>query len=375
MKFVDEFRDGESVARIVNAIMRIATRPWTIMEICGGQTHAIVKYGLDQLLPDTLTLIHGPGCPVCVTPAAMIDKAIDIAHQPGVIVASFGDMMRVPGSRTSLIAARALGAQVRLVYSPMDAVDLARRHQKQQIVFFAVGFETTAPATAMAAYLAKRDKLANFSMLVSHVLVPPAMEAILSSPANRVQGFLAAGHVCTVMGIAAYKPISARFGVPIVVTGFEPVDILQGIHMCLRQLEAGRHQVENQYARAVRSDGNPSARERMEEVFQIVPRNWRGIGEIPASGYGLSDAYADLDAERRFGPAVAREAAPSECISGAVLTGAKRPIDCPAFGTRCTPDRPIGAPMVSSEGACAAYYRYPVRSMAEPRQNVGHQAS
>ncbi len=365
MKFVDEYRDPGAARDCAAAIERIVTREWTLMEICGGQTHAIVKFGIDQLLPPRVNLVHGPGCPVCVTPVGVIDKAIEIAAHSGVILASFGDMARVPGSTTSLLAAKAEGADLRLVYSPLEAVEIARANPAREVVFFAVGFETTAPATAMAAYRARADKLENFSLLVAHVLVPPAMEAILSSPENRVQGFLAAGHVCTVMGYAAYRPIARRYQVPVVVTGFEPLDILQGVYLSLRQLEAGRAEVENQYARSVRPTGNDPAQRMIREVFEVVPRRWRGIGEIPASGLGLAPAYRGLDAEVRFGCAVDREPQATPCISARVLQGIARPTDCSAFGDRCTPERPLGAPMVSSEGACAAYYRHRHRLRAE----------
>lgn len=358
MKYVDEYRDPELVRQTAEAIARTVTRSWTIMEICGGQTHAIVRHGLDRLLPEGITLVHGPGCPVCVTPVALVDKAIEVAARPGVIFATFGDMARVPGSATNLLAAKARGADLRLVYSPLDALEVARANPEREVVFFAVGFETTAPATAMAAHLARREGIGNFSLLVSHVLVPPAIEAILDAPENRVQGVLAAGHVCTVMGTEAYGPLARRYGVPVVVTGFEPLDILQGLLLCVRQLEAGRAEVENQYARAVRPSGNPSARELIGEVFQVVDRDWRGVGAIPASGLGLAPTYAPFDAERRFGPAGDRSESSAECIAGAVLRGLRKPTECPAFGTRCTPETPLGAPMVSSEGACAAYYRH-----------------
>jgi hydrogenase expression/formation protein HypD len=358
MKFVDEYRDAAVAHGYARAIARQVTRPWTIMEICGGQTHAIVKYGVDELLPPGLTLVHGPGCPVCVTPIELIDKAVEIASRPDVIFCSFGDMLRVPGTALDLLTVKARGADVRIVYSPLDALRIAREHPHAQVVFFAVGFETTAPANAMAVVQATREALGNFSVLVSHVLVPPAMEAILSAPQNRVQGFLAAGHVCTVMGYEEYEPIAARYRVPIVVTGFEPVDVLQGIAMCVAQLEAGRTEVENQYARSVRREGNRSAQQLIRDVFRVVPRKWRGVGEIPRSGLGLQEAYAECDAERRFGAAATATDADSECMSGLVLQGALKPNQCPAFGTRCTPERPLGAPMVSSEGACAAYYRY-----------------
>jgi hydrogenase expression/formation protein HypD len=358
MKFVDEYRDGGAVRRCAGALARITTRSWTLMEICGGQTHTIVKFGIDELLPPGVELVHGPGCPVCVTPVELIDKAIEIAARPGVTFCSFGDMLRVPGSVKDLLTVKAAGGDVRIVYSPLDAVNVARQNPGRQVVFFAVGFETTAPANAMAVYQAHRGGIKNFSVLVSHVLVPPAMEAILSSPSNRVQGFLAAGHVCTVMGCREYEPIARRYGVPIVVTGFEPLDILQGILMCVQQLESGRADVENQYTRSVRREGNPSARQLIREVFRIVPRKWRGIGQIPASGLGLTAAYADFDAERRFALEEQIIEEPADCISGLILQGAKKPHECPGFGGRCTPEHPLGAPMVSSEGACAAYFRY-----------------
>jgi hydrogenase expression/formation protein HypD len=369
MKFVDEYRDGETTQLVVAAIKNMLTRSWTVMEICGGQTHAIVRFGIDQLLPPEITLVHGPGCPVCVTPVGMIDKAIEIASQANVILVSFGDMARVPGTAGSLFTAKAKGADIRLVYSPMDALKLARRHPDREVIFFAVGFETTAPATAMAAYQAKREGLGNFSLLVAHVRVPPAMAAILGSPGNLVQGFLAAGHVCTVMGESEYLEIASRYRVPIVITGFEPLDILQGVHRCIRQLEAGEHQVENCYTRSVRAAGNETAQAMMREVFQIVPRSWRGVGEVAESGLGLAPDYADFDAERRFGRAQRLCDAPGPCISGAILQGLKKPHECPAFGASCTPDRPLGATMVSSEGACAAYYRY------RRRQYVGEAAT
>lgn len=358
MKFRDEYRDGAAARRFAAAIARTATRPWTLMEVCGGQTHAIVRFGIDALLPDRLTLVHGPGCPVCVTPVEYIDKAIEIAVRPGVTLCSFGDMLRVPGTEVDLLGAKSRGADVRVVYSPLDALAVARAEPSREVVFFAVGFETTAPANAMAALQARRDGLGNFSMLVSHVLVPPAMTAILEAPGNRIDGFLAAGHVCTIMGFEEYEPIAARWRVPVVVTGFEPLDILEGVYMCVRQLEEGRFEVENQYSRSVRRDGNRPAQDAMREVFRVVPRRWRGIGDIASSGLGLSDVYAGFDAERRFGAVCAGPEAVGECISGAVLRGERKPPDCPAFGTRCTPEHPLGVTMVSSEGACAAYYRY-----------------
>jgi hydrogenase expression/formation protein HypD len=328
------------------------------MEVCGGQTHAIVKFGIDTLLPKDITLIHGPGCPVCVTSLELIDKALEIASRPDVIFCSFGDMLRVPGSTTDLLSVKARGGDVRIVYSPLDAVKVAVQNPAKEVVFFGVGFETTAPATAMAVYQAAQKKIGNFSLLVSHVLVPPAMEAVLSSPRCRVKGFLAAGHVCTVMGFEEYVPIAAKYRVPIVVTGFEPLDILQGILMCVEQLENGRAEVQNQYSRCVQKEGNRPAQQLIREVFQIVPRKWRGVGEIPKSGLGLADAYAGFDAERRFGVASHHVDEPAECLSGQVLQGFIKPHECPAFGSRCTPEHPLGATMVSSEGACAAYYRY-----------------
>lgn len=358
MKYRDEYRDPEAAQRLASSIAETVTRDWTIMEVCGGQTHAIVRYGIDQLLPDRVSLVHGPGCPVCVTPVEYIDKGIDIAATPNTIFCSFGDMLRVPGTSCDLFAAKSRGADVRIVYSPMDALQLARDNPDREVVFFAVGFETTAPANAMTVYRARQEGIGNFSVLVSHVLVPPAIEAILSSASNRVNGFLAAGHVCTIMGWEEYIPLAEKYNVPIVVTGFEPLDILEGAYLCLRQLEAGQAGVENQYSRAVRREGNPSAQAIMRDVYTIISRRWRGIGDIPKSGLGLSPDYADFDAEKRFGEAVPETEATSECISGAILRGDKKPPDCPAFAGRCTPERPLGVTMVSSEGACAAYYRY-----------------
>ncbi len=361
MRFIDEYRDGHAARTLAEAIRRTVTRPWTLMEVCGGQTHAIVRFGLAELLPPQINLVHGPGCPVCVTPLEQIDKALVLAARPDVIFCSFGDMLRVPGSTTDLLAVKAAGGDVRSVYSPLDAVKIARDNPAKQIIFFAVGFETTAPANAMAVWQAVQQKLDNFSVLVSHVLVPPAMEAILSSPNNRVQGFLAAGHVCAIMGYAEYPPIAEKYRVPIVVTGFEPLDILHGILLCVRQLEEGRAEVENQYTRAVAEGGNLPAQQLVAKVFQVVPRKWRGIGEIPQSGLGLAPAYAHFDAETRFNVADRPVEESPDCISGQILQGVKKPFDCPAFGTRCTPDKPLGATMVSSEGACAAYFRYGTR--------------
>jgi hydrogenase expression/formation protein HypD len=358
VKYLDEYRDGELAQKIAREVHRVTTRPWSIMEVCGGQTHAIVKFGIDELLPKNITLIHGPGCPVCVTPLEIIEKALDIAARPNVIFTSFGDMLRVPGSTTDLLSVKARGGDVRIVYSPLDAVKLAEQTPAREIVFFGVGFETTAPATAMAVFQAAQKGLKNFSMLISHVLVPPAMEALLSSPNCRVQGFLAAGHVCTVMGFEEYFPVATKYHVPIVVTGFEPLDILQGILMVVQQLESGRAEVENQYVRSVRREGNQPAQKLIREVFRVIPRKWRGLGEIPRSGLGLCEAYADFDAERKFGVAEHQVEEPAECISGLVLQGLKKPHECSAFGAKCTPEHPLGATMVSSEGACAAYYRY-----------------
>lgn len=358
MKYVDEYRDAQAVETLVRALRGAVTRPWTLMEVCGGQTHAILKSGLDGLLPAEVTLVHGPGCPVCVTPIELIDRAVELALRREVTFTSFGDMLRVPGSRRSLFDAKAEGADVRIVYSPLDAVKLARENPARQVVFFAVGFETTAPANAMAVAQASRMGVENFSVLVAHVLAPPAIRAILEAPECRVQAFLAPGHVCTVEGYEDYEPIAERYGVPIVVTGFEPVDILDGILMGVRQLEAGRAEVENQYVRAVRREGNAAARRLVREIFEVGPRVWRGIGEIAGSGLRLREAYYALDAERRFALDTGPVAEPEECISGEVLRGLKRPHECAAFGTKCTPERPLGAPMVSSEGACAAYYLY-----------------
>lgn len=358
MKYIDEYRDKEASLKYSALIKDITTRQWNIMEVCGGQTHAIVKFGIDELLPKEINLIHGPGCPVCVTSLELIDKAIEIASHPDVIFCSFGDMLRVPGSKKDLLQVKAEGGDVRILYSPIDAVKIAQDNPTKEVVFFAVGFETTAPANAMSVYRAKELGVKNFSILVSHVLVPPAMEAILSSKQNRVQGFLAAGHVCAVMGYNEYFPIAEKYNVPIVVTGFEPVDILQGIYMCVKQLEAGKHEVENQYARAVKQEGNIPAQNIVQKVFKIGTRKWRGIGEIPDSGLVLQNDYTEYDASLKFGLAELKVEEPKECISGIILQGIKKPNECEAFGTLCTPEHPLGATMVSSEGACAAYYRY-----------------
>jgi hydrogenase expression/formation protein HypD len=358
MKFVDEYRNSKEAGQLADAIRRLTTRPWTLMEICGGQTHSIAKYSLQDLLPEEISLLHGPGCPVCVTPITLIDKAIHIAGIPNVIFCSFGDMLRVPGSKADLFTVKSKGGDLRIVYSPMDALKIARDNPDKEIVFFAIGFETTAPANAMAIYQAKSDGIKNISFLISQVIVPPAIRSILQSPENRVQGFLAAGHVCTIMGYQEYEPIAEEYQIPIVVTGFEPLDILQGIYLCIKQLEEGRADVENQYSRSVREGGNLPAQKIIQEVFQIIPREWRGIGEIAQSGLGLRDAYAGFDAEKKFPCTVHGEERSAECISGLVLQGIKKPKDCEAFGKSCTPESPLGATMVSTEGACAAYYRY-----------------
>ncbi len=358
MKYLSEYRDPALARRLVARIRRTATRRWVLMEVCGGQTHTIVRQGLDQLLEGAVEMIHGPGCPVCVTPLELIDRAIALASRPGVIFTSFGDMLRVPGSACDLLAVRARGGTVRVVYSPLDALELARKNPDKEVVFFAVGFETTAPANAMAVWRARALGIRNFSILVSHVTVPPALCALLESPDNRVEGFLAAGHVCTVMGWTEYEPIAERYRVPIVVTGFEPLDLLEGIWLAVRQLEQGRHEVENQYVRSVRREGTVPARTLVERVFRLVDRKWRGIGEIPQSGLGLREEFADYDAERRFDLGGLSQEEPPECRAGDVLRGRLKPFQCPAFGTRCTPEHPLGAPMVSSEGACAAYHAY-----------------
>jgi len=358
MKYIDEFRDPDLAKATLAKISRITTQHWVMMEICGGQTHSIKRFGLDQLLPEKVELVHGPGCPVCVTPLEQIDKALAIASRPDVIFTSYGDMLRVPGSSTDLFSIRAQGGDVRVVYSPLDSLKIARENPDKQIVFFAIGFETTAPANAMAVAQAKNMGLTNFSVLVSHVRVPPAMHAILGSTANRVQGFLAAGHVCAVMGYLEYPEVAEKYKVPIVVTGFEPVDLLQGILKTVQMLEAGEYGAENAYARAVTFEGNKPAQAILAKVFKECDRKWRGIGTIPMSCWCLADEYAEYDAESRFDvSAIAPEESPL-CIAGEILQGLKKPPQCPAFGTQCTPQNPLGATMVSSEGACAAYYRY-----------------
>jgi hydrogenase expression/formation protein HypD len=358
MKHLTEYRDPALVEQYLQQLHRITTRPWTVMEICGGQTHSLVKNGLLEMLPEKITMVHGPGCPVCVTPISIIDEAILLARQPGTIFCSFGDMLRVPGSRQSLYEARAAGADVRILYSPLEAVELAKNHPEREVVFFAVGFETTAPANALSILQAHRLQLNNYSILTSHVLVPPAMEAILSDPDNRVNAFLAAGHVCTIMGMEEYYPLAEKFRVPIVVTGFEPVDLLQGIFMAVRQLEQGTCTVENPYSRYVQREGNSLAKGAISEVFTASDRNWRGLGAIPKSGYEVQPRYSRYNARLRFGLGTTVTETPGDCISGAIMRGQMKPRQCPLFGTACTPEHPVGAPMVSSEGACSAYYQY-----------------
>jgi len=367
VRYQTEYRDPAAARRLLEAIRAITTRPWTLMEVCGGQTHAIVKYGLDELLPAEIDLVHGPGCPVCVTPIELIDKAVALAARADVIFCSYGDMLRVPGSSRDLLSVKASGGNVRIVYSPLDCLQIAEQNPRHLVVFFAVGFETTAPANALAVQQARRRGLDNFAVLVSHVLVPPAMQAILASPDNRVQGFLAAGHVCTVMGWSDYEPLSEQYRVPIVVTGFEPVDILDGIFRCVSLLEQGGHGVENRYTRAVRREGNPAARRLIAEVFEVTDRMWRGIGTIPQSGFRLRPEWSPYDAERRFTFEPLRNPEAEACLSGLILQGRCKPTDCAAFGGSCTPDHPLGATMVSAEGACAAYFRY--------RQSRQHQTA
>jgi hydrogenase expression/formation protein HypD len=357
MKFIDEYRNTTTVNNIVTKINEITTKPWKIMEICGGQTHTILKYSLEELLPEQITLLHGPGCPVCVTPLEKIDKAIDIARQ-GAIMTSFGDMLRVPGSQIDLLGTKAAGADVRMVYSPLDSLKIAEENKDREVVFFAVGFETTAPSIARTLLEARNRNLNNFKLLVSHVLVPPAIEFLLSSGNVNINGFLAAGHVCSVMGFHEYLPISLKYNVPIVVTGFEPADILQGIYMTVKLLEENKNVVENQYSRAVTKEGNHSAQKLIDEVFERVDRNWRGIGKIPNSGLKLRDKYSNFDAEKRFKLNFIKQDESKICIAGQILQGLKKPDECPAFKIKCTPEHPLGAPMVSSEGACAAYFHY-----------------
>jgi hydrogenase expression/formation protein HypD len=356
MKYVDEYRNAGLARKLVDEIHRITTKPWALMEVCGGQTHTLVKQGIDETLPAGVRMIHGPGCPVCVTPLEQIDKALVIAARPDVIFTSYGDMLRVPGSTTDLLSLKARGADVRIVYSPLDAVKIAVANPDRQVVFFAIGFETTAPANAMAVAQAQRLGLENFTVLVSHVLVPPAMTAILDSPTCQVQAFLAAGHVCAVMGWTEYEPIAKRYHVPIVITGFEPLDLLEGILMAIRQLEEGRAVVENQYARAVTREGNLAAQETVARVFEPGDRTWRGIGSIPASGLHLRAEFAKFDAEARFDVGEIHTQEHPACIAGQILQGTKTPLDCTAYGVLCSPQKPLGAPMVSAEGVCSAYH-------------------
>jgi hydrogenase expression/formation protein HypD len=371
MKYLNEFRNGEIAQRMAREIWQVATRPWKIMEICGGQTHSIIRNGIDQMIPPGIEMIHGPGCPVCVTPLSLIDKALAIAAQPGVIFCSFGDMLRVPGTDADLFQIKGQGGDVRVVYSPLDAVELAVRNPDRQVVFFGVGFETTAPANAMSVHLAKRRGLKNFSLLVSHVLVPPAIEAIMNSPDNHVQAFLAAGHVCSVMGFWEYPPLADKFEIPIVVTGFEPLDLLDGIRRAVIQLEKGEHRVENAYERIVTYAGNLEAQRLLADVFEVTDRSWRGIGKIPKSGWRLNDRYCDFDAEERFQIGGIHTEESALCKAGDVLRGAIKPAGCPAFGKECTPRHPLGATMVSSEGACAAYFNYGRYLSAEELASAG----
>ncbi|MFD8705000.1 hydrogenase formation protein HypD [Kitasatospora sp. NPDC059648] len=370
MKYLEEFRNPELAEGLLADIRATVTRPWALMEVCGGQTHSIIRHAIDQLLPDEVELIHGPGCPVCVTPLEVIDRALAIAARPEVIFCSFGDMLRVPGTDRDLFGVRGEGGDVRVVYSPLDALKIARENPGREVVFFGIGFETTAPPNAMAVHLARKQGVRNFSMLVSHVRVPPAIEAIMASPDCRVQGFLAAGHVCSVMGTAEYPALAERHRVPIVVTGFEPLDILEGIRRTVRQLERGEHTVDNAYARAVRPEGNPAARAMLEDVFEVTDSSWRGIGVIPQSGWRLSPRYREHDAEHRFDVAGIRTREPDQCRAGEVLQGLLKPHQCEAFGTVCTPRTPLGATMVSSEGACAAYYLYRRLSTPGPAQEA-----
>lgn len=358
MKYLTEYRDGTKAKKLAEQIAQITTKQWRIMEVCGGQTHSVMRYGIDQLLPDSIELIHGPGCPVCVTPIEVIDLALAIASRPNIIFCSYGDMLRVPGSRQDLFQVKASGADIRVVYSPLDALSLARQNPQHEVVFLAIGFETTAPANAMAIKLAQEQNVENFSAIVSHVLVPPAVRSILNTPESKIHGILAAGHVCSVMGLSDYPEICQQFGVPIVVTGFEPLDILEGIRRTILQLETGNAQLLNAYSRAVSDAGNSLAKKVIEEVFEVADQNWRGIGVIPGSGWQLRDAYRDQDARHRFKELETSSVQPDECRAGEVLQGLIKPTHCEAFGTRCTPEHPLGAPMVSSEGACAAYFQY-----------------
>jgi hydrogenase expression/formation protein HypD len=365
MKFLSEYRDPELVREYVEELHRITTKPWTLMEICGGQTHSLVKNGILDMLPEKITMVHGPGCPVCVTSVSVIDEAVFLAEQPNTILCSFGDMLRVPGSKKSLLEAKAAGADVRILYSPLEAVELAKQNPDKHVVFFAVGFETTAPANALSVVHAAQQKITNYSILASHVLVPPAMEAILGDEENLIDGFLAAGHVCTIMGMEEYYPVAEKYKIPIVVTGFEPVDLLQGILMAVKQLENNEYKVENQYVRSVQREGNLMAQDTIHKVFEVSDRVWRGIGPIPQSGYEVNDAYKQFNARYRFTIDIPFAEENKECISGDIMKGLKKPRQCPNFGTKCKPEHPLGAPMVSSEGACAAYYHYSFNVMEE----------
>lgn len=358
MKYLSEYRDPAVVQQLLQEIHATVTQPWTLMEVCGGQTHSLVKNGILQLLPEQITMVHGPGCPVCVTPQTLIDKAVYLAEEAGVILCSYGDMIRVPGTHRSLLEAKAAGADVRILYSPLEAVEIAKQQPDKQVVFFAVGFETTAPANALSVVHAQQAGIHNYSILTSHVLVPPAIEAIVTDPDNVVQGFLAAGHVCTIMGEEEYKPLVQRYRLPIVITGFEPVDLLQGILMLVKQLEAGEYRLENQYSRVAHAQGNAAARATIAQVFEVSDREWRGIATIPNSGYELKSSYASFDANRKFDMTIGSSQVSNGCIAGDILRGKKKPFECPQFGSTCHPMNPLGAPMVSSEGACAAYYHF-----------------
>ena len=358
MKYLSEYRDPDLAARYLDELRRSVTRPWTIMEVCGGQTHSLVKNGILNLLPEPINMVHGPGCPVCVTPVSLIDRAIYLAEERGVILCSFGDMLRVPGSGKSLLEAKAGGADIRILYSPLEAVKIAAQYPEREVVFFAVGFETTAPANALSVLHAERMGVTNYSILASHVLVPPAIRAVMNDPASRIEGFLAAGHVCAIMGTSEYGPLVEEYGIPMVVTGFEPIDLLQGILMVVRQLESGQARLENQYSRMVRAEGNANAMDTIARVFEITDRMWRGMDTIPESGYRVREAYAAYDAERKFDVTIAEAPENAECIAGSIMKGLAKPTDCPNFGTKCKPENPLGAPMVSSEGACAAYYHF-----------------
>lgn len=358
MKYLSEYRDPELVQEYLKEIHRITTGPWTIMEVCGGQTHSLVKNGILDMLPDKITMVHGPGCPVCVTPVSLIDKAIFLAEEKNVILCSYGDMLRVPGSKKTLLEVKAIGADVRIVYSPLEAVKIAQENPDREVVFFAVGFETTAPANALSVITARNKGIANYSILCSHVLVPPIIEEVMNDQLSKVNAFLAAGHVCTIMGIYEYYPLAEKYKIPIVVTGFEPVDLMQGILMTVKQLENGEAKVENQYSRIVRDEGNPNAQDAIYRVFEVSDRMWRGMEVIPMSGYRVKESFCEYDADKKFNIDIEEAPENPECIAGDIMKGIKKPYDCPQFGKKCKPLTPLGAPMVSSEGACAAYYHY-----------------